>query len=142
MKRYHLLLIAFLLIAIGGMCYGLKETLTHHYGAFAAHFPEANPLWWNPAESWRNKYEDGDPANGAAFPGSTTVLVFLTDAYHLFGDADRWFTRIGFVLAAFSALDTALLADRVQFFWHVALRMAVGWIVWSVGFHLVYTFVF
>ena len=40
MKRYHLILAA-TLIFMGGT-YGLKETVTHHYGAFAERFPAAN----------------------------------------------------------------------------------------------------
>lgn len=139
MKRCHILLIAFLLIALGGMCYGLKETLTHHYGAFAARFPHANPLWWNPALSWQQKYEGGIQAQGPAFPGSTTVLVFLTDAYHLFSELERWFTRCGFVVLAFGMFDYGLLRIRPI---PLLLCMSIAWLVWSAGFHIVYTLIF
>ena len=93
---------AALLIILGGMSYGLKETVTHHYPAFEARFPHADQSWWNPALSWHNKYEGGIPAQGPAFWGSTTVFVFVTDAYHLFGAIDRWDTAIGFVLLTLS----------------------------------------
>lgn len=39
--------------------------------------------YWNPAESWKNKWKNGDPAQGERFPLSSTALVFLTDAWHL-----------------------------------------------------------
>jgi len=39
--------------------------------------------WFNPAISWRNKYEDGEASNGAKFPLSTSLLVMTTDQYHL-----------------------------------------------------------
>lgn len=134
MKHCRLLILAFLLITIGGMCYGLKETVTHHYGAFAERFPQANPLWWNPALSWQQKYEGGIQAQGPAFPGSTTVFVFVTDAYHLFGELERAFTRCGFVVMALAA-------------WRINLptlfaSMGCGWFVWSAGFHLIYTLIF
>jgi len=40
--------------------------------------------WWNKNESWRNKWsyrEDG--SRKEKFPLSSTVLVFLTDGWHL-----------------------------------------------------------
>jgi hypothetical protein len=39
--------------------------------------------FWNEQESWRNKWADGLPANGEAFPGSSTVFVSLTSGWHL-----------------------------------------------------------
>jgi hypothetical protein len=38
---------------------------------------------WNPVVSWRNKWKNGDPRQGERFLGSSTVFVFLTDAWHL-----------------------------------------------------------
>lgn len=40
--------------------------------------------WWNQSEGWKNKYKDRDPSKGPAFPGSTTIFVWLTDAWHFF----------------------------------------------------------
>ncbi len=40
--------------------------------------------WFNPEESWRNKYKNRDPKQGPAFFGSTTFLCWLTDAWHFF----------------------------------------------------------
>ena len=71
------------LIFLGGAAKGFNETLLHHWKSFRAKFPNANPNWFNPAVSWRNKYKNDDPNNGAKFPLSTSVLVFLTDQYHL-----------------------------------------------------------
>jgi hypothetical protein len=134
MRRYTLLLLSAALIALGGMSYGLKETVSHHYGAFAERFPQANPLWWNPALSWQQKYEGGIQAQGSAFWGSTTVLVFVTDAYHLFGELERVFTRCGFVVLALAAWRINLPA--------LFASMGCGWFVWAAGFHLIYTLIF
>ena len=38
--------------------------------------------WWNGVDSWRNKYNNNDPLQGAKFFGSTNVFVFTTDAPH------------------------------------------------------------
>lgn len=40
--------------------------------------------WWDKETGWRNKWKLGQPANGPAFPGSTTVFVWVTDGWHLF----------------------------------------------------------
>ena len=67
-----------------GICDGLSQTLYAHYGAFENRFPNANDQYWNPYVSWTNKYANNDPNLGEKFPGSTTLFVFTTDAYHLF----------------------------------------------------------
>jgi|KBSSwiS6_1023812.scaffolds.fasta_scaffold13810_1 hypothetical protein len=71
------------LVFLGGAAKGFNETLQFHWKSFHARFPKANPNWFNPAVSWRNKYENDDPNKSAKFPLSTSVLVFLTDQYHL-----------------------------------------------------------
>lgn len=71
------------LIALGGAAKGFNETLLFHYDRFDKAFPNANDQWFNPALSWRNKYKNGDPMQGARFPGSTTIFVAVTDQYHL-----------------------------------------------------------
>lgn len=42
-----------------------------------------NYLPFNPHLTWRNKYKNEDPQQGEKFFLSTTVLVFLTDRWHL-----------------------------------------------------------
>jgi len=62
---------------------GLESVLLHHYSGFEKVFPEANPYWWNPTLSWKNKYRDYDNGDKrAAFPGSKTWAVWATDGYH------------------------------------------------------------
>lgn len=71
------------LIMLSGMAKGLNETLEFNWHGFAAVFPKANPKWFWPQQSFKNKYKDGDRTKGAKFPLSTTALVFMTDQYHL-----------------------------------------------------------
>ena len=40
-------------------------------------------LQFSNIDSWRNKYKNGDPKQGEKFPFSTTILVSLTDPWHL-----------------------------------------------------------
>jgi hypothetical protein len=71
------------LIFMAGASKGFNETLNFHWKGFEHMFQDANPQWFNPEISWRNKYENGDPFAGPKFPLSTTALVMFTDQYHL-----------------------------------------------------------
>jgi hypothetical protein len=39
--------------------------------------------FWNKEYSWQNKYKECSPELGEKFPFSSTILVFLTDGWHL-----------------------------------------------------------
>src|SRR5688572_604515 len=71
------------LIVVSGAAKGFNETLQFNYKNFEKTFPGANKQWFDPQVSWRNKYEDGNPDNGAKFFLSTSVFVMVTDQYHL-----------------------------------------------------------
>ncbi len=71
------------LLVLSGAAKGFNETLEFNWHGFAAVFPKANPQWFWPQKSFQNKYKDGDRANGEKFPLSSSVLVFVTDQYHL-----------------------------------------------------------
>ena len=111
-----------------GMCDGVSQTLYAHYSAFEKRFPEANDQYWNPYQSWTNKYANNDPNMGEKFPGSTTVFVFTTDAYHLF----RTINKVN--LVTLGALEFSerrpLLNYAIDFLLYSA--------VYSAGFTLTY----
>ena len=45
--------------------------------------------YWVKSKSWVNKWKNGDPKQGEKFWLSSSNLVFLTDAWHLFGLIER-----------------------------------------------------
>lgn len=66
-----------------GLCNSIMDTLAYHFNASI--FAEMEDhMYWNPNLSWTLKWKDGNPDNGPAFFGSTTFLVWSTDAWHLF----------------------------------------------------------
>lgn len=68
---------------LAGVANGVAEELQHHPDEFLNTFENANPDFWNAPElTWRNKYMNGDPTQGEAFFGSTTVFAAFTDGYH------------------------------------------------------------
>lgn len=68
---------------IAGSAWGFHEGTQHHWSKFQKKFPDANPNYWNPEISWKNKYRNGNPEEGEKFYGSSTVFVAITDAKHL-----------------------------------------------------------
>jgi len=67
---------------LAGAMNGINQDLLFHYHEFESTFPNANPQFWDPNISWRNKYLNGDPLQGEKFPGSSTIFAGFTDGYH------------------------------------------------------------
>jgi hypothetical protein len=67
-----------------GLCKAVSDTLYHHYYNSIFNTRIFNSSFWNPEFSYLNKYKNRVIDNGEAFTFSTTYLVFLTDAWHLF----------------------------------------------------------
>jgi hypothetical protein len=80
------------LAGLSGGCDAVNQTIWHHKNKFRGWFPNANPQYWDPALSWRNKYEFDAEGNiaGPAFPGSTNVLAWATDLNHATRTGKRW----------------------------------------------------
>ena len=71
------------LMMLSGSFDATAEVLRINYSYFEKVHPNANPEFWNPNESWVNKWKNGDPAQGEKYFLSSTALVWTTDAYHL-----------------------------------------------------------
>ena len=70
------------LFMLGAFFNSIMDTLQFRYSGsvFAGHGYDD---FFNPHISWKNKWKDGNPAQGEAYPGSSTVFVLFTDAWHL-----------------------------------------------------------
>lgn len=73
-------------IVLASICKAIKDTLNFHYENSV--FRNCNANYFNPAISWQNKYKTPQSYwetknRKPKFFGSTTFLVFLTDAWHL-----------------------------------------------------------
>lgn len=118
------------LAAISGAAWGLHETAVHHPDRIPAGW---NRQWWDGRVSWRNKYRHGDPAAGPAYLGSTTLLVWTTDAKHLFGALHR--------TALFGSAVVIGIGQRRPV-WHYLLDAGISFVAFSAGFHGVYSIAF
>lgn len=115
------------LMLVGGTSDAVVEVLRHDYPAFKRTF-NLSDTYWNPAVSWRNKWKDGDPAKGEAFPGSSTVFVFTTDGYHLMRSINH-----GAIMAAI----VIKIGHKQKWYWYAADLLSYS-AFYSIGFNLTY----
>lgn len=113
---------------LAGACNGVMDKLQFHYGKSI--FPPSS-LFWCPRKSWRNKYKNGDPAQGPKFIGSTTIFVGFTDGWHMMQMGYLACQRLSIVLAV------ALFTNYP--FWVYAAVWVILIVIHAIGFHLTYT---
>jgi len=117
------------LVFVSGAFDGLNQALQFRYDGFKRVFPKANDQWYNPAISWRNKYKNGDPSQGAKYFGSTSFLVGGTDAYHATRTVSNALNATAIVVK---------LNDGKKKWWVYVTEIAGYWFINRVGFSLVY----
>ena len=76
------IIVVALLLTISAIAKSIQDKLQYHFDKSV--FKNLGSFW-NPKDSWKNKYKNNDPKQGAKFLGSTTIFVSLTDSWHLFG---------------------------------------------------------
>ena len=79
-------MISLLLVILAAVLNAAMDTLNAHYHRsvfYNGKWPKFNKFT-NPASSSQNKWKDGNKDNGELFFGSSTFLVWTTDAWHLF----------------------------------------------------------
>lgn len=91
---------------------------------------KVNQHWWGP-ESWKNKYKNGDPLQGAKFPGSTSLFVFVTDANHFFKFTNNLFT---------AGTIAIKIGQQRKKWWVYIVEGLAYWGVNRVGFYLTYNY--
>lgn len=112
------------LITISAIAKSLMDTVSFHYGISI--FPKLtkSESFYNPLFSWSRKWKNGDPKQGEAFLGSSTVFVSLTDFWHLMG-LIRDFTLVSII--------PIVSGNYWLFFLYIPYRLV---------FHIFYTYVF
>ncbi len=129
-------------ILLAGAANGVMDTLQFHYSASVFSRME-NQQYWNPKISWENKYaKDGEGALvrplRPAYLGSTTVLSWATDGWHM---------AKAIFLASFRTA-IVLLASMA---WRISRRRWLSRLAWAAiwaglaglqgaGFHLMYSY--
>lgn len=124
-------------IILAGCANGIMDTLQFHYAK--SKWARLNPLFWNPSISWKNKYKTDKEGNlleplRPKYPGSTTWLVWTTDAWHLFKFIYNGLIRLTIVLLAISHFELSVIKSII-----FAVIMYIGLaFIKAIGFHITY----
>jgi len=89
-----LFVIGIILIILAGICKAVMDTVADHYDNSIFASKDFNKYFWDKSISWMNKYKNDMPPR-ERFWGSTTIFVFVTDAWHLFQFLSYWLLIIG-----------------------------------------------
>jgi hypothetical protein len=115
-----MLIISILFFILAGISEGVMDTLQFHYHN-SVFSKLDNQLFWNPQNSWMNKYKDGNPSMGEKFWGSKTLFVGLTDAWHLFKLFRNLFIFLGVFFIALTSQTFMISLMNV-----IVLRVSFG----------------
>ena len=129
--NYKRSLAAYSVAFVGGVANGYNETISHHYSQFKKVHPGANDQFWNPEQSWLNKYEDFNGGNkNANYFGSKTFLSWTTDAYHL--------TSVASNVSLIGATCIITIGEKRKW-WEYGIDILGMSLARSAGFHLIYS---
>lgn len=118
---------------LAAMCNAVMDVLAFKYKKSI--FKNLDPEYWNPSISWRNKYKNKRQDDGPAFFLSTTALVFVTDAWHLFQFLSNSLIILAVIMVFYTAFPYTL-------WWHHVLVFIGMKAVWGMIFELFFSNVF
>ena len=118
-------LLPYILTVVAGFCEVVMDTLQFHYHNSVF---KSESKFWNPEESWKNKYKDD--LKTPKFIGSTTLFVFTTDGWHLF----KFFRNI------FMFLGISLLGYYSAFTIELVINLIIGRILYGLTFTFFYSY--
>ena len=103
-----LTILGFLLITFAAVSESIMDKIQFHYDKSIFKNSKYNQLFWNPIESWKNKWKED--LKTEKFIGSSTLFVFTTDAWHLFKFFRNTSLFIGLPLIAIGDMNVILSA--------------------------------
>ena len=119
-----LLLIKCWLVAIAATCNSVMDTSVEHYkGSILERY---NPLFWNYAISWKNKYTNHKESEGISPFYKLPFMQSFSDAWHL--------SKSVMIIALCAAISLTTVIP-LSFF---LIQMALYGIIWNVVFNLFY----
>ncbi len=121
------LFLFFWMALIVGFAKAVADTLMTHYSGSVFSFEADNSFFGE--KSWVRKYKNFDPAQGERFFLSSTLLVFLTDGWHL----SNAIQMAAFVNAMYIGMNWHLKMNSIE-------ALAMFWSFRSMSFHFFYTY--
>jgi len=99
-------IIGILLISIAAASEAVMDKVQFHYKKTFFSNPSFNQLFWNPSLSWENKWKED--LKTEKFPGSSTIFVFSTDAWHCFKTIRNICLFVGLPIICLSSFNIIL----------------------------------
>ena len=125
------LLVILLLLMLAAFFNGVMDVLQFRYSR-SVFSDTKHGTYYNPRLSWKNKWKDGDHIKGEAYPGSSTVFVLFTDAWHL---------AQFFMFTCFEVALLFLLYKLYKFKWYWLLSIFLGMkIIFGVTFEIFFKY--
>ena len=116
-----LAILSYFLIVAAAASEAIMDKIQFHYDRSIFSDPKLKQTVWNPNESWKNKWKSD--LKTERFPGSSTIFVFTTDAWHLFKFFRNTSLFIGLPLLMFG-------------FNHIIIEMIMARIMYGLTFTL------
>lgn len=116
-----LTILGFLLITFAAVSESIMDKIQFHYDKSIFKNSKYNQLFWNPIESWKNKWKED--LKTEKFIGSSTIFVFTTDAWHLF----KFFRNT----SLFIGLPLIVIGDM-----NIILSVVIGRVLYGLTFTL------
>ena len=101
-----LTILGLLFVAASSIAEAIMDKVQFHYEKSIFSTDKYNQLFWNPIESWKNKWKED--LKTEKFVGSSSIFVFTTDAWHLFKFFRNTFLFIGLPLLSFGSMNIIL----------------------------------
>jgi len=77
-------MISIILVALAAVCNSIMDILRDKFEQSVFSNKNLDRRYWDAKISWQNKWHGGNRNLGEKFFGSSTFLVWTTDAWHLF----------------------------------------------------------
>jgi hypothetical protein len=124
-----LVVVGIILVGLAGISEAIMDKLIFHYdNSIFKSFN--NQKYWDPELSWVNKYKKDLVTERFMF--STTILVFLTDAWHFLKFVRTLFMFVGLVIIGANSLSI----------FHIIIFTIIARIVFGVIFEYFFKHVF
>ncbi len=77
--------------------------------------PYLGQRFWDKKIAWRNKWKNGDPKQGEAFPLSSMMFSFLTDGWHVM--KFLWIIHFLSAIVHYSPITPYMITDMLIFYY-------------------------
>jgi hypothetical protein len=122
-----ILVISLIIISLAGLAEAVMDVIQFHFSdSIFSNSINYKNNYWNPQDSWKNKWKDYDPQLGEKFKGSSTLFVFTTDAWHFFK----------FIRTSLLFIGLGIIAWQVESFINLILLIALARTIFGIAFTL------